>query len=309
MADKIEEQPVVVVSSTAPATETAVPANADQAAVASAPAVPDPPSVGADTAAINAEAKPEVPAAPGPSLLEEFDASKKAKETAPVVEAEKPAEAKPAEPVVAKVEEPKPVVEGEKPAEPAIKEPVALDPIDYWASVKLPETLKVDDKLKGDFTSAMDAVRRDPTVGAQGLIDLHNNAMTEYAEHVRREQMRVWNDTRKDWRTQVMADPILGGSRHETEMGKIAYVRDRLMSDAKPDSDEFKSDAKAVEDFLRVTGVGDHPVFLHIMRRAGRYVGEPAPITSEIKPAPTNGKDPGASRRDRMYDNTNLNPQ
>ena len=80
-----------------------------------------------------------------------------------------------------------------------------------------------------------------------------------------------------------MADPILGGSGHQTAMGAIARMRDRFVAEA---------DRPAFETFLRVTGAGDHPQFLKLLHNVSRAYDEPALPPPNPKPTPTNGQPP-----------------
>ena len=271
-----KEEPVAAAPVPSPipqAPEIAAPVQADQtAALPAAPAVPDPPlAAGAEPVA-----KPEAVPASEPTLLESFDAEKaKPVELEP---GEKPAEAKPA------AVEAKP---GEKPAEPA------LAAVDYFKDVKIPETIKVDDTQRADVTKALDSIRSGKSVeGVQQLFTLHEKTMKAYAEQLQRDQWAAFNETRKGWRTEVMADPVLGGAGHNTAMGAIARMRDLAVPEA---------DRKDFETFLRVTGAGDHPAFLKVMHNFARYFDEPPLPPEGARPPPNPGRPAGESRRSRMY--------
>jgi hypothetical protein len=245
-----------------------------------------------------------------PTLLEKFDAEKKAAAEKPAegdpakpAEEAKPAEAAPAEPEKKPDETAKPE-EGEQP--PVEAAPVELPKVDYFEKLTLPETIQMDDARRGEFSGALDLLRTDPAAGAQAIVDLHNKAMTEYADHLQREQYRVFNETRRGWQNDVMADPVLGGAGFQTAMGKIAQTRDVLVSSHKPGTDGYQSDVAKMEEFLRVTGAGDHPWFLGMMHRAHRFVGEPGLPPANPKPPPSNGINPG-DRRARLYDRSTPN--
>ena len=198
-------------SSPAPVTEAPAPAHADQAPIAPAAEVASlPSSAGAspDAATEKPAAAAEVPESE-PTLLEKFDAEQKAK-----AETDKPA----ADPT--KPEGEKPAAEA-KPGEPAAPvEAAPLPPIEY--KYELPETLQLNDAQRTDVHSAFDAFRADPSGGAQKLVDLHAKLVGDAVESVRKDQYRVFNDTRRQWRDQVMADPELGGSRYQTAMSAVA---------------------------------------------------------------------------------------
>lgn len=264
-----------------PATEAnAAPVQADQAPVSTAPAVEASSAAGADT--LKSE----------PSLLEQFDTEQKAAEAEKVA---KPDEPKPE----LKPEEKKPdeKVDPAKEGEPAKVEAPALEPIDYFAAetgVKIPETLKLDDALKTEVAKAFDDFRADPKAGAQGLVDLHNRMMGEAQEAMTKRQWDAFNDTRKQWRTAVKADPVIGGAGYQTAMHAIADVRDTIVSRAKPGTPQFESDMKDFDDMLKVTGVGDHPAFLRMLHNGARFFKEAAVPPNDPLPPPNNGRPPRA---------------
>lgn len=269
----------------------ASPAAAPAAAPEAAAAAVEPAAPAAEPAAPAAAAEP---AAPEPTLLQKFDAEQAAKKPA---EPAKVAEAKPA------TDAPKP--EGEKPAEaakpegeqPAPEQPAAPEPIAY--EYALPETLQMDDALKGKFHGALDAFRGDPAKGVQGLIDLHNETMQTYADHLAREQHRVFGETRKAWQTEVMADEELGGAGYQTTMGAIARMRDLLVPESR---------REAFDNMLMVTGVGDHPEFLRLLHSAARIYDEAPMPPPGARPPADIGKPQGRGLRG-LYRNSNQGRQ
>lgn len=286
--------------------ETAPPAGAASAAA---------PDVVASGAAVVPVAEPatEVAAAAAtelvaerPSLLETAgkdkpveakpaEAEKPAAEAKP--EAAKPAE-KPAEPKPA--EAAKPEAEG-KPAEAA--KPEALPAIDY--KYELPATLKLDDALKTELHGALDAFRADPAAGAQPLIDLHNKVVSDLvaqnATETLRNQHKSFNDTRTQWNKDWAADEQIGGAGYQTALRAVARMRDQFVSAELPGTPKYQADRASFEEFLRVTGAGDHPAFGRFLHNVARAFDEPALPPTNGKPTPSNGMKPG-SRRERMYD-------
>ena len=210
-----------------------------------------------------------------PSLLETFDAeqAEKAKgeakpgETATI---EKPAEA-------AKPEDEKPAA-----AAPALPEPIVYE-------YTLPEGFKVDEAQKLQLNAALDSFRVDPKAGVQSLMNLHAKTMQDFASATLQRQYDVFNQTRKDWQKQIMADPQLGGSGYETAMKAVARMRDRFIPEA---------DRKAFNDFLKITGAGDHPMFVRLLHNVARAFDEPKPPAANPKPPPNNGKPPRRGLRD-----------
>ena len=242
-------------------------------APASAPASPPAaePATAAPAPVPGAAAKPseakvtEVPP-PEPSLLETL--GKKPEPAKP--EGEKPVEAKP--PEAAKAAEAKPP-EAAKPAEPAA--------VEY--KYTLPETLKMDDALKGEVHKAFDDFRADPAAGAQKLIDLHAKTMQDFATQLDRQNREAFANYRKSMRDKVMADPELGGAGHQTAMGAVARMRDLFV----PQKDRAEFD-----DMLRITGAGDHPAMLRLLHNAAKWFDEPAVAPPEARPTKGNGRRP-----------------
>lgn len=275
-----EPSPIVV-----PVSESVAPAQPDLAAiVTAAPGVADVSSPATSGEAPPAAETPKVEEGFKPTILDELDKPKE--EAKPEVKAE---EAKP--------------VEGE--AKPAEIAPVELPKIDYFApetGVKLPETLKMDDAQKGEFVTALDSFRADPSKGAQQILDMGVKAITAYAEEHRRDSWKVWNETQTDWQNQVKADPILGGAGHDTAMISVGQGRNRLASPHKPGTEGFTKDLADFNEMARITGVGNHPVFLRMLHRAGKLFAEAAPPPPDPRPAPDNGRRPGG--RADLYKNT-----
>ena len=252
--------------------EVLIPAAAP-APVSAAPApeaVPHPVDVPTLLDAFNKEAPaPEVAPAP-------------AADAAPAPEAPKPVDAAPAP------EAPKP---GETPAPEVAPKPEAPKPVEAapaaieWTELKIPETVKLDDATRAQFTGAIEGILV-PKEGesrvqhAQRLLELHAEKAAEfvkdYDEKATRNQTKVFNDTRSQWAKDVMADERIGGAGYQTAMGAIARMRDMSISDHKIGTAEYKKDAADFDQFLRVTGAGDHPQFLKMLHRFARYFDEPA---------------------------------
>lgn len=176
-----------------------------------------------------------------------------------------------------KVEPPK-TPDATNPLEPPAP---TLEPVAYEYSV--PETLKMDDTTKSEFTKALDAFRADPAKGAQAILDMGTKAMSDYAQGLQQEQVKVWNDTRKEWRNQVLQDPMIGGAGHGAAMGSIARMRDYFVAE---------SDRQAFNEMLEVTGVGDHPQMLKLLYNVSRFFDEPTPPAPNPAPPPDNGRSP-----------------
>lgn len=288
-----EEKPAEVVdTAAAPATDTATAAPAETPVVdAASDAHAEPTLLESFIADVkDGDTKDEKPA----DVPEGGDQVVEAKTDEKVDEKTDKPEDKPAE----KPEETKDAKPEEKPAEkPA--EAAKPEPVDY--KYTLPEHIKMDDALKGSFHSALDEFRANPAEGAQKLIDLYNDQMTKYAEHLQREQHRVFGETRKTWSDQIKADPILGGAGHKTAMKAIARMRDQFASRHKPGTDEYNADIKSFDTMLRITGSGDHPALMHFIHNVAKFADEPSVRHGDINPPPDIGKG-GKAGAKIMYD-------
>lgn len=215
----------------------------------------------------------------------------------------KPAEAKPEVKTEPKVEVKPEVKPGEKPADAEAAKPEALPAVEYKYTV--PETLKMDDGLKGELGTALDAFRANPAEGAQGLIDLHAKTMADYAANLQTEtlhnQHKAFNDTRDGWNKDWAADEQIGGSGYQTALKAIARMRDQFVSADVPGTPKYQADLKSFEEFLRITGAGDHPAFGRFLHNVAQAFDEPPLPPHNPQPLKNNGQRPG-SRRERMYD-------
>ena len=277
------------------------------AAAVSPPAAAAPPqeTVAApalESPVVAAPAEPTV--AETPTLLEtSAPAEVKAEPAKPEVAAgtkpadAKPTETKPAE--AAKAEAPKPGDEkpAEKPsdAKPAeTAQPAAID----W-KYELPKNITMDDAQKGEFHAALEKFKTDPNEAAKEVLALGGKMMEQFtkdfAAETLKQQEKTFLDTRKSWATKWMADPEIGGAGHQTAMAAIARVRDYAV----PQKDRAEFD-----QFLRVTGAGDHPAFGRLLHNLARYVDEPQAVDmpTDIKPPRDIGLNPNRRGRELLYD-------
>jgi hypothetical protein len=200
-------------------------------------------------------------------------------------------------PEAAKVEEPKPA-EPEKKVEAEAKAPEAAPSVDYFKDVKIPETITLADAQRTDLSGAFEQLRSgDLTGGVQKLMDMHNEASAQLIAELRRQQYVTFNETRRTWAAQIAADPEMGGSGFETSKRAIARMRDMFVPEG---------DRKEFDEFLRVTGAGDHPAFARILFRAARFNDEPRMPPPNPKPPVNIGKRPGGRGTADLYPNTNF---
>ena len=157
---------------------------------------------------------------------------------------------------------------------------------------ELPEGLSADPKQMEAFTEIAAKTGLDQET-AQSLVSMHASALATMQQQMAADQHRVFADTRAQWVNQVKADPDMGGAAFETSMKAVARARDRLVPAER---------REAFENFLRVTGAGDHPEFLRILHTASRLLDEPAPPPVAVKPLANGGMKGGKqSFRNTLY--------
>ena len=263
-----------------------IPNPAETASPAGAPAASAAPIGVGDAIAAPAPAAGDAVAAPAantppalePSLLEGItaEAPKPDAGAEPTTDEKKPdSEAKPDAAAAP--------AEGEAPK-------VELPPVDYKFGT--PKGVSISTEQGNELKAALDAFRADPAKGTQGLIDLHAKAIQQYADQTLVRQYETFNQTRKDWQGQVLADEQLGGSGHKTTMRAIARMRDRFVPEAR---------REAFNQFMRVTGAGDHPEFLRLLHNVAGAFDEPTLPSPNPKPPPDLGRKPGASKTAILY--------
>lgn len=243
------------------------------------------------------------PAEPGahdtPTALETVGDKKDEAKSAEAKAADgKPGEVKP---------EAKPAEAAKPEAEAKPAEPLKPAAVDYKYTI--PETLKLDDTLKGELHSALDAFRANPAEGAQKLLDLHAKTMTDFVAAQDKRQREVFAETNKNWHNEILADPELGGSGYQTTQAAIARMRDMLVSpqDAAPRQwDDGSPRMSAFQEMCRVTGVGNHPVFWRMLHNVAKWLDEPQANNqpTEIRPPADIGRNPDRRRGAAiLYDN------
>ena len=184
-----------------------------------------------------------------------------------------------------KPEETPPPAEGEKSAAEPVVEPPAAEPIKYEAFT-FPEGLEPGEKL-GEFTELAGAARV-PQETAQQLLDMHVAEIQRLREYESAEQHRVWNETRRNWRTEIMADEELGGSGFETNRATASRMLDLFVPEDR---------RTAFNQALIATGMTDHPEFFRFLVNIARKFDEPSPAPLPRNPPPDAGRNPSSGRR------------
>ena len=315
MADEAKvPEPSPAASVVAPASAPVLPGASSQSAAATAPQ-PSPlesPAVAAPSVLPANELAADKPKETGvhdtPTLLETVGEQPKPAEPAKADAKPADAAAKPAEPA-------KP---GDKPAEPVAEAKPAEPPAPIEYKYTIPETLTLDDAAKGELHKALDEFRADPSVGVQKIVDVGAKLMTDYATNLQtqteKHQREVFAETNKNWHAKILADPELGGSGYQTTSAAVARMRDKLVPAAMlapRQNADGSLRMSEFQEFCRVTGAGNHPVFWHMLHNAARYLDEPQArnVPTEIKPPADIGRNPNKRHAAAiLYDNPRSTP-
>ena len=214
------------------------------------------------------------------------------------------ADAKPAD---AKADEKKPAEAKAADAKPA--EPPA--PIKY--EFKFPEGVKAEDlnpEQMDAFSGILNEVRVPPEK-AQALLDMHlgeiQRISKEVGEQVAERQWNVFNEQQRKSREEVMADPELGGARHDTAIKTVMSVLDafslRDQTSKNPrSSDVISAERKQILDDFRATGIANRASLLRLLNWVGEtYVKEGKP---HLPGPPRGGNQNPQNRGLRRYSGT-----
>jgi hypothetical protein len=182
-------------------------------------------------------------------------------------------------------------------AEPVVAPPAPVVPEKIEWKFDLPPTMQSDEPRMSQFTGILDELVT-PKEGetrvqvAQRLINLHNDALQEYAKVADQANQRAFNEMRAGWKKDILSDPRIGGAGHKTAAAAIARMRDLSISDHAPGTPGYQKDAAEMEQFLRITGAGDHPAYWKQLHRFARYFDEPAPPPPNPQPPKDIGRNP-----------------
>lgn len=255
-----------------------------------APAVVETPQ--APSAPVAAEPAPPSQASAEPSVAADGAAAGDAAKPSPA----EVAQPEPEQSLLSQAAEPPKEGEAPKPEEkPA--DAVTLPAFDTFA---LPEGVKLDEKLNGDFAKLLgtfetesklphDAVQK---LGQQ-LVDFYVNEQRQVQDRANQLMTENWNRTREGWRDQFKSDSEIGGNARETTIKRAGAVLERYGAEHGPNH------LAELRQVLSMTGAGDHPAVIRFVNWASRFTVERArPVAAVVPKAPV-----VASRSQRRYGN------
>lgn len=265
--------------------------SATPAAPAPAPAAPaspiaqaslplDTPAESASPATAETVVQP-VPAAAEPSVLGDdapkpvvAEGDKKADEKTDDKKTETKADEKPADKKSAEAEK----ADGEKKEEASQSdEPAPLPSYDAWV---FPEGVEADatkvaafNNLFGEFESTTKVDHAEMQKLGQKLIDFNISQMRE----LQQAYTDKWNQDKKNWFDSFQKDPEIGGNRAETTTQSV-----RQFVETFGGNDEQKTELR---NFLKTTGVGNHPALIRLIANASLAKREGSPVPANKGPS------------------------
>jgi hypothetical protein len=174
----------------------------------------------------------------------------------------------------------------------------------------VPDGLALDQERVTAAAKDLFAADNLPQERAQAYVDFHIAEMQRLEAAMIQEHHNAFGEVRAGWATQVKADPEIGGAGFQTAMTAIAKMRDIFVSSAAPTSERYQREMAEFNQFLNVTGAGDHPAFNRLMHNVARRFDEPVARNIAYTPPPDIGQRPNGagSRRSALYANVQAGP-
>lgn len=154
--------------------------------------------------------------------------------------------------------------EAPKPAEPA----KAAEPLTKEA-LTFPEGFTADETATGKFLEIANELGLSKE-GASKLVGLQ----AELAKQASEAGSKLWEETQSQWQDQVRADPEIGGTKLQENLGVIAKLLD--------------SHGNAeVRQAFDITGAGNNPAVIKFLIKVGKELGEGGPVSGRPGTAPS----------------------
>jgi hypothetical protein len=172
--------------------------------------------------------------------------------------------------------ETKPKTEGDPPKE-GEKKPDAVGAPEKYEPFKLPEGVELSEEVSAEAGALFKDLGL-TQIQAQQLVDFHAKTLAAATESVSKVSMDSWMAQKTAWKTEIKADPEIGGKLGEVK-ARIGKMYDTL------------GDAKLVKDFksaMDLTGAGDNPAFIKLFNKLAERLGEGTHVGE--------GKPPGGSK-------------
>lgn len=264
---------------------------ADAAAAPTSDAKADAVSAPAPSLLSAAEGKPKADAkADAPAAETKSESSAKTETPAPADAAkpdEKAKETKEAPTDAAKADDAKAKDDAAKAIDPAKTADAAAQPPApvTLEELKLPADIKLAEKESKAFLDTINDAKLDSKTRAQSLLDLHMAEIKRVAEETNKHQVDVWTKYNDGLKSELRADPEIGGNRLDTSLSMAKAVVEEYLP---PES------AAKLLAFMDYSGAGNHPEVVRLLNNIGTKLNIfEDKIVPAMAKAPAMPKSPG----------------
>lgn len=202
---------------------------------------------------------------------------------------------KPVEPVVAPVEIP-PIAEAPKADATKTEGDQSVEPAPppKYEPFKIPEGFQADQErltkftdLLGDLEVKGKAEHSFVQEFGQKAVEFHLNEVKNTVDSLTKLYQTTWENQKLAWKDQFLKDPEMGGNKFQTTIDSaLTFIRTH--GGTAEQQAEFRS-------LMETSGLGNHPVMIRLLAKAGRAMSEGTPL------AATKPVQPPKSKTQTMY--------
>lgn len=158
------------------------------------------------------------------------------------------------------------------PAVPAVTPPPVVPAPLSLESLTLPEGFTMDPVFGAELVTLINEKAATPAELVQGLIDLQIKATTKASET----DSQNWDAVQAEWKKAGETDPVVGGANYQATVASAKMIADRF-------------GGPAFTAALELTGMGNHPQWLHLASKLAPFIGEAAPVITPLPKPPATG--------------------
>jgi hypothetical protein len=133
------------------------------------------------------------------------------------------------------------------------------------ADLTLPDNIKLADKESKAFLDVLNDPKLEPKARAQGLIDLYLGEMSRIAQEADQRQRTAWDNYNVQRKSEVKADPEVGGNRMNTALSMAKAVIEEYGG-----SQEQRAELYRRLDEKSGTGMGNDVFLIRLLNNIGR---------------------------------------
>ena len=173
----------------------------------------------------------------------------------------------------------KPTTPETKPTEPKPGEKPAEGAPEKYEDFKLAEGFELSTEVLAEVQPLFKEMNLSQAQ-AQKLVDFHSKTLQATVDAASKAPLDAWMDQKKAWKTEIKADPEIGG-----KLGEVKAEIGRMYAALGPENAALVKDFKAAMD---LTGAGDNPAFIKLFHKLATRLGEGTSVTGDTpKPKPS----------------------